>query len=98
MGWELLSVMIGELAVEPDQPPLDRSARLVAWLDPPEEFNFQHFRPRHMAAELLRTARADGVPPGHEAPDFELETTEGGRLRLSDLRGRPVLLHFGSYT
>jgi hypothetical protein len=74
------------------------SARLVDWLDPPGDFNFRHFRPRHMAAELLRTARTDGVLPGSEAPDFDLETTDGGRLRLSELRGQPVLLHFGSYT
>ena len=74
------------------------SARLVARLDPPHDFNFRHFRMRHMAAELLRTARADGVLPGNEAPDFELERTDGGQFRLRDLRGQPVLLHFGSYT
>jgi cytochrome oxidase Cu insertion factor (SCO1/SenC/PrrC family) len=86
------------LTVALDESPSDRMEHLVAWLDPPGEFNFQHFRPRHMAAELLRTARGQGVSPGTEAPDFELETTDGRRLRLSDLRGRPVLLHFGSYT
>lgn len=82
----------------PDDVMLSWSARLVEWLDPPRDFNFRHFRPRHMAAELLRTARADGVLPGNEAPDFDLETTDGGRLQLRDLRGVPVLLHFGSYT
>jgi hypothetical protein len=81
-----------------DQPAPRWSAWLVARLDPPHDFNFRHFRMRHMAAELLRTVRADGVPPGCEAPDFDLETTDGGRLRLRDLRGRPVLLHFGSYS
>jgi hypothetical protein len=75
-----------------------RSAELVEWLDPADDFNFRHFRMRHMAAELLRTARCDGVLPGTEAPDFELDTTNGVRLRLSDLRGRPVLLHLVSYT
>jgi hypothetical protein len=49
---------------------------------------------RHMLAELLRT----GLPPGRQAPDFELPTTTGTRMRLSDLRGHPVLLHFVSYT
>ncbi|MGZ4381338.1 MAG: peroxiredoxin family protein [Gaiellaceae bacterium] len=47
-----------------------------------------------MVAELLRT----GLPPGSEAPDFELPCTDGTLVRLSDLRGQPVLLHFISYT
>jgi hypothetical protein len=79
----------------PAEPPL---AKLVEWLDPPSDHNFEHYRLRHLAAELLRTLRGDGVLPGDEAPDFDLETTDGGRLRLSDLRGRPVLMHFVSYT
>lgn len=74
------------------------SARLIEWLDPLSDFNFRHFRMRHMAAELIRTQRCDGVLPGQQAPDFELATTRGERLRLRDLRGRPVLVHFVSYT
>ena len=36
---------------------------------------------------------------GAEAPDFELPTLEGTRVRLSDYRGRThVLLEFGSIT
>jgi peroxiredoxin len=31
---------------------------------------------------------------GRVAPDFLLETPEGGELRLSDLRGQPVLVNF----
>jgi len=31
---------------------------------------------------------------GSEAPDFELLTVDGDRMRLSDLRGRVVLLNF----
>jgi NAD(P)H dehydrogenase (quinone) len=71
---------------------------LVERLDPVQDFNFRHFRMRHMLAELLRTYRRSGVPVGAAAPEFELETTDGTRLRLSELRGRPVLLHFVSYT
>lgn len=71
-----------------------RAEWLIERLDPSEGFNFRHFRIRHMVAELVRT----GLRPGRQAPDFELPTTAGTRMRLSDLRGRPVLLHFVSYT
>lgn len=62
------------------------------------EYNYEHFWLKHLLADLWRTARGEGVQPGSEAPDFELETTGGERVRLSALRGRPVLLHFGSAT
>ena len=74
----------------PDREP----GRLVDRLDPIDDFNFRHFRMRHMVAELLRP----GLLPGSQAPDFELSSTDGERMRLSHLRGRPVLLHFVSYT
>lgn len=64
----------------------------------PPEYNYAHFKAKHFLADLKRSQEGYGVQPGEEAPDFELETTDGDRLRLSDLRGRPVLLHFGSYT
>jgi peroxiredoxin len=35
-----------------------------------------------------------GVEPGHLAPDFEISTTDGRRVRLSDFRGRPVVMNF----
>ncbi len=35
---------------------------------------------------------------GDTAPDFELADTDGARHRLSDCRGRAVVLEFGSYT
>lgn len=35
-----------------------------------------------------------GLAEGAKAPDFELPRTGGGSLRLSDLRGRPVVLYF----
>jgi thiol-disulfide isomerase/thioredoxin len=37
---------------------------------------------------------AVGLQPGDLAPDFSFSSFEGERLRLSDFRGRPVLVNF----
>ena len=34
------------------------------------------------------------ITPGDPAPDFELDDVQGKRIRLSDFRGRPVILDF----
>jgi peroxiredoxin len=34
------------------------------------------------------------ITPGELAPDFELKDVEGKSTRLSDFRGRPVVLSF----
>lgn len=34
------------------------------------------------------------VEEGKAAPDFELESDDGGTIRLSELRGKPVVLYF----
>jgi hypothetical protein len=62
------------------------------------EYNYEHFRTGHFVADLRRLVRGEGVRPGEEAPDFELESTEGERVRLSALRGRPAVLRFASFT
>lgn len=62
------------------------------------EYNYEHFWPKHLFADLWRSLRGEGLHPGSEAPDFELESTEGEKVRLSELRGRPVLVHIGSFT
>ena len=80
--------------------------RMVMSMNPPSpvpmlslaDYNYEHFRTKHFLADLRTTLRGAGVQPGDEAPDFELEATDGRRVRLSDLRGTPVLLHFGSFT
>lgn len=60
--------------------------------------NYAHYERRHQLADFTRTWRGQGIPPGAAAPDFQLEAATGDRVRLSDLRGQPVLLHFGSFT
>ncbi len=62
------------------------------------KYNYEHFWPKHLFADLWRSVRGEGLQPGTLAPDFELESTEGERLQLSALRGRPVVLHIGSFT
>ena len=34
------------------------------------------------------------IPPGQQAPDFELPDQDGNPVRLSDLRGGKVVLYF----
>ena len=88
-----------DLTATSEHRPSERSsARLIELLDPPSDFNFRHFRVRHMAAELIRTLHSDGVLPGQQAPNFDLATTRGERVLLCDLRGQPVLVHLVSYT
>ena len=40
----------------------------------------------------LSSAMAIGV--GDQAPDFELNSSKGGKIKLSDLRGKNVLINF----
>ncbi len=62
------------------------------------EYNYEHFRPKHLLADVWRSMRGDGLKPGTQAPGFELESTERELVSLRSLRGRPVFLHFGSGT
>ena len=65
---------------------------------PPADYNYEHFRTKHLLLDARRTIQKWGVLPGEAAPDFELPRAGGGTLRLSELRGKPVVLHFGSFT
>lgn len=47
-----------------------------------------------LPVELNTTGRSPSSDMGRAAPDFLLETPDGGELRLSDLRGKPVLVNF----
>jgi peroxiredoxin len=62
-----------------------------------ESYNYDSFTRSESSGkspEFKNSLRA-----GADAPDFELPTVDGNRLRLSALRGRKhVLLEFGSIT
>jgi hypothetical protein len=49
-----------------------------------------------LAAALFLAAAAPAVAleVGEKAPDFELESTAGGKLKLSSLKGKTVLINF----
>lgn len=40
------------------------------------------------------TGLASALQVGDKAPDFELNSSKGGKLKLSDLRGKNVLINF----
>ena len=61
----------------------------------PAQYNYTHFRLKHILLDARRLLLKRGIAPGDWAPDFELPCAGGGTLRLRDLRGKPVLLHFG---
>jgi hypothetical protein len=61
-------------------------------------YNFSRFRRYILRADLLRTLQRYGIPPGDVAPVFTLPLASGELLSLQQMRGRPVLLHFGSFT
>ena len=45
-------------------------------------------------ALLLSPTLLLAVEVGDKAPDFELPSTKGGKLKLSSLRGKNVLINF----
>lgn len=44
--------------------------------------------------QLLTRGKATMLEPGDPAPDFEVNDHHGNRVRLSDLRGKKVVLWF----
>jgi cytochrome oxidase Cu insertion factor (SCO1/SenC/PrrC family) len=43
---------------------------------------------------FLSAASVGAVEVGQAAPDFELDSTAGGKLKLSNLKGKNVLINF----
>ncbi len=76
-------------------PKTEVTTRLLAG---PDAYNFEHFRTQHLLDDLRATMERRGIRPGALAPNFELLSIDGTRMHLSELRGKPTLLHFGSFT
>jgi cytochrome oxidase Cu insertion factor (SCO1/SenC/PrrC family) len=78
----------------------------AAMLQTPDRFGmFMRYAPQTVVWGALPStrmwlwARAGRLSHGEPAPDFTLPTQVGSsRVTLSSLRGRPVVLVFGSYT
>jgi cytochrome oxidase Cu insertion factor (SCO1/SenC/PrrC family) len=47
-----------------------------------------------MAVVAAASSPARALEVGDKAPDFELESSKGGKLKLSDLKGKNVLINF----
>jgi cytochrome oxidase Cu insertion factor (SCO1/SenC/PrrC family) len=43
---------------------------------------------------LATAVSAAALEVGEKAPDFELDSTKGGKLKLSSLKGKNVLINF----
>jgi hypothetical protein len=79
---------------------MDMGTRRQLWIDI-SDIDGEHLD-AHMAQEKAREANVPKV--GTEAPDFVADILgdnrerTGEQIRLSDLRGKPVAIAFGSYT
>lgn len=79
---------------------MDMAARRKVWLDI-SDISEEEFE-AHMAEEKAREAIVPAI--GSMAPDFVADVLDRARkrtgetVRLSDLRGRPVGIIFGSFT
>ena len=47
-----------------------------------------------MAVVVGASTAAPALEVGDKAPDFELESSNGGKLKLSSLKGKNVLINF----
>ncbi len=65
---------------------------------PVDQYNYPHYHVKHLLWALWWTIRSRGIQPGQLAPDWDLPSTAGDRVRLSALRGQPVVVRFGSFT
>lgn len=76
---------------------ITRETRLAPAGDRSEAYNYESYDYGSEAAEYQHWLR-NGPGIGAPAPEFELIDLDGNHVRLSDFRGRPVVLEFGSFT
>ncbi len=74
-------------------------AAAIWWLeyrpgDGAESVSGERYGPIGLPSELVPQGAEVLAKEGALAPDFLLKTLDGGELRLSDFRGRPVVLNF----
>ena len=62
------------------------------------DYNFEHFTRDVLVNEIKQSRKPSSLKPGYPAPDFDLEDTDGKQITLSKTKGKPVLLHFFSFT
>jgi peroxiredoxin/outer membrane lipoprotein-sorting protein len=61
---------------------------------PDDRFTFDAPKNAKLVEELQIPGQTGVALVGHMAPDFELKTLDGEKVKLSDLRGKPVMLNF----
>ena len=62
-------------------------------------YNYDEFNRNSLAKDFVKNKFGGAPQPGASAPDFELRTIEGNKVRLSDFEGeKNVVLSFGSAT
>lgn len=62
------------------------------------QYNYPEFKKTNLT-RMMERQFGDAPDPGEDAPDFELRTVDGDKIRLSDYRGdKNVVLTFGSAT
>lgn len=76
---------------------LDES-RHEAWDKCAAQLDLTRGGTRSIPPELRWLEPQRGPAVGEEAPDFDLMDLEGNTVSLQSLRGKPVVLRFGSYT
>jgi peroxiredoxin len=69
-----------------------------AWDKCAEQLDLTRGGTRSVREELRWLEPQRGPAVGDEAPEFELKDLDGSPVSLHDLRGKPVVLRFGSYT
>ena len=73
-------------------------ASVIWWLEsrqgPGTSPSGEEYGPRDLPVALVPPAMEVGLHEGKLAPNFLLETLDGGEMRLSDLRGQAVVINF----